>query len=77
MKTGDASDCTTVLEVKSQKFQVAEGFTPNDGIYCCEPKNVVPLTGDDGSGTKCPNPAYASDPKPSTCAWITRDPGKR
>ena len=68
LKTGDASDCTTVLEVKGQKFQVAKGFTPNNDIYSCDPKNVVPLTGDYGSGTKCPNPAYATDPKPSTCA---------
>ena len=57
-----------MLEVKGQKFQVAKGFTPNNDIYSCDPKNVVPLTGDYGSGTKCPNPAYATDPKPSTCA---------
>ena len=52
-----------MLEVKDQKFQVAKGFTPNNGIYSCDPKNVVPLTGDYGSGTKCPNPAYATDPE--------------
>jgi hypothetical protein len=26
------------------------------------------LHGDYGTGAKCPNPAYADDPKPSTCA---------
>jgi hypothetical protein len=68
LQTAQASECTAILEVKDQKFQLADGYEPNDGIYNCDPKNVIALTGDYGQGAKCPNPAYADDPKPSTCS---------
>ena len=31
-------------------------------------RTSIALKGDYGHGATCPNPAYASDPKPSTCA---------
>jgi hypothetical protein len=68
LKTARASDCTAILEVKGGKFVLASGYQPNDGIWNCDPMNVVELKGDYGAGAKCPNPAYATDPKPSTCA---------
>ena len=68
LQTAKASDCTAILEIKDQRFQLADGYAPNDGIYNCDPKNVITLTGDYGHGATCPNPAYADDPKPSTCA---------
>ena len=68
LQTAKASDCTAILTVENQTFQLADGYEPNDGIYNCDPKNVIALTGDYGQGAKCPNPAYADDPKPSTCS---------
>ena len=68
LQTAKASDCTAILTVQNETFQLADGYEPNDGIYNCDPKNVIALTGDYGQGAKCPNPAYADDPKPSTCS---------
>jgi ABC-type branched-subunit amino acid transport system substrate-binding protein len=68
LKDASASDCTAILAVTNGKFALAKGYGANDGIWNCNPKNVVQLHGDYGTGAKCPNPAYADDPKPSTCA---------
>ena len=40
----------------------------NNGIYACGEGDTITLEGDYGEGVRCPNPAYATDPKPSTCA---------
>jgi hypothetical protein len=57
-----------VVHVVDGKFQLVDDLDPNDGIYNCDPANVVALKGDYGTGAKCPNPAFADDPKPSNCA---------
>jgi ABC-type branched-subunit amino acid transport system substrate-binding protein len=59
-------DCYALEQVVNGQFQLAD-INPNEGIYSCDPKNVVTLTGDYGQGAKCPNPKYATDPKPSNC----------
>ncbi len=68
LETQGASECVSIVEVVDGKFQLVDDLEPNDGVYLCDPKNVAKLTGDYGTGAKCPNPAYASDPKPSNCA---------
>jgi ABC-type branched-subunit amino acid transport system substrate-binding protein len=60
-------DCYALEQVKDGKFVLAD-INPTDGIYACDSKYVVALKGNYGEGAKCPNPAYASDPKPSNCA---------
>jgi len=61
--------CFLLYEVKDAKFQLADVKpTPGDGIFNCEKDNVVPLKKNYGTGEKCPNPAFAKDPKPSNCA---------
>jgi hypothetical protein len=60
-------DCFALEKVEGGKFVLAD-ISPNQGIYSCDPKNLYKVKKDYGSGAKCPNPAYASDPKPSTCA---------
>jgi len=50
------------------KFVPEDKIEPTDGIFNCADGNVAKLTGDYGTGAKCPNPAYATDPKPSNCS---------
>jgi ABC-type branched-subunit amino acid transport system substrate-binding protein len=64
---GHSPTCWGLVEVKNGKFRVAP-IHPNDDVFVCNDKSVVPLTGNYGRGAKCPNPAYANNPKPSTCA---------
>jgi ABC-type branched-subunit amino acid transport system substrate-binding protein len=68
LETQCASECVAVVTVVDGNFQLVDDLEPNDGIYQCDPKNVVALMGDYGTGAKCPNPAFADDPKPSNCA---------
>ena len=68
LKTRDASNCFALLKVAGGKFVLDSGIKPTDSIYNCDKGNVAKLTGDYGTGAKCPNPAYASDPKPSNCS---------
>jgi ABC-type branched-subunit amino acid transport system substrate-binding protein len=67
LKTRGASNCYALLEVKGGKFVLDDGIKPTDGIYNCDKGNVAILKGNYGTGAKCPNPAYATDPKPSNC----------
>ena len=60
------STCFAELAVKGGKFVLAD-IHPNEGIYLCNKGDLLAIKGDYGSGAKCPNPAYASDPKPSNC----------
>ncbi len=60
-------DCFAVEEVQGANFVLAN-IHPNQGIYSCDPSDLYTVKGNYGTGAKCPNPAYASDPKPSTCA---------
>jgi len=61
--------CWGIYEVKGGKFVVADyQKTPGKGIYNCDEKNFVALKKAYGTGEKCPNPAFATDPKPSNCA---------
>jgi ABC-type branched-subunit amino acid transport system substrate-binding protein len=60
-------NCELTLEATTKGFTVVDTGA-NNGIYTCNDANLVTLTGDYGAGTKCPNPAFASDPKPSNCA---------
>jgi Periplasmic binding protein len=62
-----ASNCFALLDVNGGAFELAD-IGATDGIFNCDDGNVATLTGDYGTGAKCPNPAYATDPKPSTCA---------
>jgi hypothetical protein len=59
--------CFNLFVVEGGEFTLAD-IEPNEGIFNCDPANVTELTGDYGTGAKCPNPAYADDPKPSNCA---------
>jgi ABC-type branched-subunit amino acid transport system substrate-binding protein len=61
-----ASPCFALLEANDGKF-VPVDVNANTGIYNCDPKNVVTLHRNYGTGARCPNAAYKSDPKPSTC----------
>jgi ABC-type branched-subunit amino acid transport system substrate-binding protein len=67
LKARDASNCYTLLVIKNGKFQLEPGIKPTVGIYNCDKGNVVTLHGNYGTGAKCPNPKYATDPKPSNC----------
>jgi hypothetical protein len=59
-------DCFAVQQVQNGKFVLAD-ISPNQGIYNCDPKYLYTVKGNYGTGAKCPNPAYATDPKPSNC----------
>jgi ABC-type branched-subunit amino acid transport system substrate-binding protein len=64
---GHASKCFVLMTVKDGAFERAE-IDPNEGVFRCDEGGVYALKGDYGTGAKCPNPAYATDPKPSNCA---------
>jgi hypothetical protein len=68
LSTEDASNCYALLEAQGGAFVLDEGIEPTDSIYNCADGNVTELTGDYGTGAKCPNPAFADDPKPSNCS---------
>jgi ABC-type branched-subunit amino acid transport system substrate-binding protein len=68
LKTKKASNCYALLKVEGGKFVLDTGIKPTDGIYNCDKGNVATLTGNYGTGAKCPNAAYADDPKPSNCS---------
>ncbi|HEX2738191.1 MAG TPA: ABC transporter substrate-binding protein, partial [Acidimicrobiia bacterium] len=63
-------DCYALIQVKDAKFSLDTDVkaTPGNAPYNCNAANIVPLKANYGTGEKCPNPAYATDPKPSTCA---------
>jgi ABC-type branched-subunit amino acid transport system substrate-binding protein len=65
-KGGHASNCWSLVGVKDGSFALAD-IDPTDGPYVCADDSVSALKGDYGTGTKCANPAYADDPKPSNC----------
>jgi ABC-type branched-subunit amino acid transport system substrate-binding protein len=64
---GHASKCWSLVGAKSGTFALAD-IHPTDGPYVCAADSVKKLKGDYGTGTKCPNPDYATDPMPSNCA---------
>jgi ABC-type branched-subunit amino acid transport system substrate-binding protein len=64
---GHTPKCWSLVVVEDGRFRVAD-IDPSDGVFVCDGKSVVELNGDYGHGVKCPNPAYATDPKPSNCA---------
>jgi ABC-type branched-subunit amino acid transport system substrate-binding protein len=68
LTTREASNCFALLEVEGGEFVLDDGIEPDTEIYNCAEGNVADLEGDYGTGAKCPNPAYATDPKPSNCA---------
>jgi len=68
LKAKTASNCFALLKIEGGKFVLDDKIEPTDGIYNCAEGNVVQLKGNYGTGAKCPNKAYATDPKPSTCA---------
>jgi ABC-type branched-subunit amino acid transport system substrate-binding protein len=59
-------DCFAVQQVQGTRFVLAD-ISPNQGIYNCDPKYLFTVKGNYGTGAKCPNPKYATDPKPSNC----------
>jgi hypothetical protein len=63
---GHASSCWSLVGAPDGKFTLAD-IDPTDGPYVCADDSVVALKGNYGAGTKCPNPNYAADPKPSNC----------
>ena len=67
LTSDNASACFLVIEASGGEF-VLPDIGASDGIYRCDPEGVITLTGDYGEGTKCENPAFADDPKPSNCA---------
>jgi ABC-type branched-subunit amino acid transport system substrate-binding protein len=62
----EPGDCFSLQQVQQGKFELAD-VGANEGIYSCNPDNVVTLKRDYGKGATCPNPAYKNDPKPSNC----------
>ncbi len=62
-----ASECFAEIAAVQGEFEIVD-IDPNEGVFRCDPDNVIELHGDYGEGTKCANPAYADEPKPSTCA---------
>jgi ABC-type branched-subunit amino acid transport system substrate-binding protein len=64
---GHASPCWSLVVVEDGAFRVAD-IEPTDDVFVCDEESVLILEGDYGTGARCPNPAYASDPKPSNCA---------
>jgi hypothetical protein len=64
--SGKASPCFILFDAKDGKFTQPD-IQPTDGIYNCDPQNIVALKGNYGTGAKCPNAAFASDPIPSKC----------
>ncbi|HEY3832147.1 MAG TPA: ABC transporter substrate-binding protein [Acidimicrobiia bacterium] len=60
------SPCFTLFETQNGKFTQPD-INANTGIYNCSADNVVVLKRNYGTGARCPNPVYRSDPKPSTC----------
>ena len=66
--TGKAPTCYVLFLAQDGKFVVPSDFKATDGIYNCDPANVVPLHKNYGTGAKCPNAAFKSDPIPTKCA---------
>lgn len=66
LASGNASNCFALLDASGGEFALAD-VGADTGIYNCADGNVVDLTGDYGTGATCPNPAHATDPKPSNC----------
>ena len=63
----ERSDCFTIIEARDGKF-VLPDIGANNGIYRCDPENVLKLEGVPDEGVRCENPAFADDPRPSNCA---------
>jgi len=64
---GVASECFLEIVAKKGEFEIVD-IDPNEGVFSCDPRNSFEMHGDYGTGVKCVNPAYVSDPKPSSCA---------
>jgi hypothetical protein len=64
---GAPPSCFVIYEGTPNGF-VLPDIGATDGVYHCGEPDLVEITGDYGTGAKCPNPAYADDPKPSNCA---------
>jgi len=62
-----ASECFIEIEAVEGRF-VLPDIGANEGVYRCEPDNVIDLDPGPDQGVKCANPAFAEDPKPSRCA---------
>ncbi len=67
LAAGRGPDCFNLFLVAEGEFTLAD-IAPNNGIFNCNAANTLELDGDYGTGAKCPNPAYADDPKPSNCS---------
>ncbi len=67
VKNHAPGDCEVTLEATAKGFTTVDTGA-NQGIYTCDANNVITLTGNYGAGATCPNPAFATDPKPSNCA---------
>jgi len=63
-----ASECFVEIEAKDGTW-VLPDIDPNDGVFNCDPKNVFESQANWGAGTgaRCGNPAFATDPTPSSC----------
>lgn len=62
-----AGECQALLVPgEGGDFVDAPGFDATDGPWSCSPDAVATLTGDYGTGAKCPS--GVEDPLPSTCA---------
>jgi len=62
-----SSECFTEIEAVEGRFELPD-IAANEGIYRCDSKDVIALDPGSDVGVKCANPAFAEDPKPSTCA---------
>ncbi|MCZ7537037.1 MAG: ABC transporter substrate-binding protein [Acidimicrobiia bacterium] len=62
-----ATGCFVEIEASHGEF-VLPDIGANDGVYLCDPENVIDLDPGPDQGVKCENPAFSADPRPSTCA---------
>lgn len=67
LSSGEYSECFLMFDVTGGEFNLTD-IDADSGVYRCDPEGTVELRGDFGEGTKCENPAFADDPKPSNCA---------
>ncbi len=62
-----AAECFVEIEARKGEF-VLPDIGANEGLFRCDPDNVVDVDPGPDVGVKCENPEFAEDPKPSNCA---------
>ena len=68
LQTAKASDCTAILEVKDQRFQLADGYAAQRRHLQLRPEERDRADGRLRARRHVPQSGLRDDPKPSTCA---------